>query len=256
VIEPEKARAALIKDILTALDCSDIFIAKDTEAGFGYLHGRTPRIVLCAGRMAPIDGFEFTRRLRRSANVRNCDVSVVITISGPERGDVLAALNAGADSMLPFPMSAKQLQQMLTALDTQKRPFVRAATYVGPCRRRGLVQPEGDQYRRLEDFGAPEALAALMDALRKTFQAAQRGGVQEGGVEHTAQALAIYLTRTRPGVPIDAAALLTQCTALVTQFVAHAPGQETFDHAFTPLRRLITNVISKSLKGAEAAQAA
>lgn len=250
IIEPEKARVAVLQELLRSLDCSEIIVAKDAEAGLAYLECRTPRVVLCAGRMPGVDGFEFTRQLRRSFSVRNCDVSLVLTLSGPERSDVISALNAGADSMLPFPMSVTQLRNLLSALDTQKRPFVRAATYVGPCRRRGLVQADGDVHRRLEDFGAAEALGSMMDALRKTFTAAQRGEVPAAWVEHSAKTLAAYLTEARGDTQIDEAALRAQCLALIGQFVAHAPGQATFEHAFTPLRRLLTTVVSKSQQAA------
>lgn len=256
VVEPERAKAALLQDLLRTLECSEIIVVRDAETALAHLELRVPRIVLCAGRMPGVDGFEFCRRLRRSTTVRSAEVSVVLTIGGPDRNDVLNALNAGADSMLPFPMSLTQLRQMLSALDTQKRPFVRAATYVGPCRRRGLVQAEGDVSRRLEDFGAKEALGSLMDCLRKVFALAQRSTVPQDWVDHSAAALATYLTEARGDTNIDEAALSAQCRALVAQFVAHAPGQATFDHAFTPLRRLLTNVVAKSVQAAERAKAA
>lgn len=246
----------MVQDLLRTIGCSEIIVVRDGESALSHLEFRAPRIVLCAGRMAPMDGFEFTHKLRRATAARNCEVSVVLTIAGPERGDVISALNAGADSMLPFPMSAKQLGQMLSALDTQKRPFVRAATYVGPCRRRGLVQGDGETTRRLEDFGAAEALGSMMESLRKVFAVAQRGVVAPEWVEHASTALAVYLTEARGDTNIDEAALGAQCHALIGQFVVHAPGQATFEHAFTPLRRLLTNVVAKSQQKAETAKAA
>ncbi len=256
VVEPERAKAALLQDLLRTLECGDVIVVRTGEAALAQLELRAPRIVLCAGRMTGLDGFEFTRRLRRATNVRNPDVSVVLTIAGPERGDVVNALNSGADSMLPFPMSVTQLRQMLAALDTQKRAFVRAATYVGPCRRRGLVQGDGEVSRRLEDFGAAEALGSLMDALRKVFAAARRSEVSTDWIDHAAKALATYLTEARGDTNIDENALNAQCRALIGQFVTHAPGQATFEHAFTPLRRLLTNVVAKSVQAAERAKAA
>lgn len=250
VIEPERAKTVLIQDLLRNLDCSEIVTVREPDAAFAFLEGRVPLVVLCAGRMAPMDGFEFTRKLRQAPNVRDCTVSVVLTFAGPERGDVLSALNSGADSLLPFPMSANQMRQMLLALSTQKRPFVRSASYVGPCRRRGLVQGSGDA-RRLEDFGAVEAREEMMSVLRTVYNAAVRGGASPDWIEHAAQKLAIYLTEARGDARIDETALAAQCKALIAQFVAFAPGQSTFDHAFAPLRRLLTTVVAKSLQGAQ-----
>lgn len=250
IIEPERAKAALIQDLLRNLGSTEVVAVRDADAGLGFLADRAPLVVMCAGRMAPMDGFEFTKTLRHATNVRDCTVSVVLTFAGPDRNDVLSALNAGADSLLPFPMSSNQMRQMLLALSTQKRPFVRAATYVGPCRRRGLVQGTGVA-RRLEDFGAGEAREALMDVLRTVYNAAVRGGASPDWIEHAAQKLAVYLTEARGGARIDEAALAAQCKALIGQFVAFAPSQSTFDHAFAPLRRLLTTVVAKSLQAAE-----
>lgn len=256
VVEPDRAKSLLLQDLLRTLQCGDISIVREAESALRQLEYRAPRIVLCAGRMPDLDGFEFTRRLRRATTVRSPDVSVVLTISGPARADVINALNAGADSMLPFPMSVTQLRQMLSALDTQKRPFVRASTYVGPCRRRGLVQGDGEVSRRLEDFGAAESLEALKDVLRKVFAVAQRSDVSTDWTDRAAGALAAYLTEARGDTAIDEGALGAQCRALIGQFIAHAPGQATFDHGFAPLRRLLTNVVAKSLLAAESAKAA
>lgn len=246
----------MVQELLRSLECADIVVVPDAEAALSHLHLRTPRVVLCAGRMPGVDGFEFCKRVRSSMDVRRPDVSIVLTLGGPERKDVISALNAGADSMLPFPMSVTQLRQLLTALDTQKRPFVRGATYVGPCRRRGLVQADGLVNRRLEDFGAVEALGSLKESLLKVFQAAQRGQVPAAWIDHSASALATYLTEARPDTKIDSAALGAQCNALIVQFTAHAPGQTTFEHAFAPLRRLLTTVVAKSVQAAERATAA
>lgn len=252
VIEPERAKAALIQDLLRGLDCTEVVAVREPDAGFAFLEGRAPLVVMCAGRMAPMDGFEFTKKLRHATNVRDCEVSVVLTFAGPERGDVLAALNAGADSLLPFPMSANQMRQMMLALATQKRPFVRAATYVGPCRRRGLVQGSGD-VRRLEDFGAVEAREEMMSVLRTVYNAAVRGGASPDWIEHASLKLAVYLTEARGDSRIDEAALAAQCKALIGQFVSYAPSQSTFDHAFAPLRRLLTTVVAKSVQNAQKA---
>lgn len=254
VVEPERARSGMLYDLLRDLGCGEVTVVRDGEAAMAYLECRTPRIVLCAARSASLEGFEFVRRLRRSAEVRSQEVSTVLTFSGVDRNDILSALNAGADAILSFPMSRAQLGNMLHLLDTQKRTFVRAAGYQGPCRRRGLVTD--DSGRRLEDFGAAEELSDMMTTLRALFDLAKRGPVSAESVEVAAMSLATYLRAARPDRHIDDAALRAQCMALVRQYTDHAPGVETFDHAFTPLRKLLTNVVLKGAKKPEAQAAA
>ena len=248
VIEPDRARASMLFDLLRDLGCADTLVVRDMEGALAQLEYRAPRIILCAAR-GGVDGFEFARRFRRAANVRNPEVSTVLTFPGVDRNDILSALNAGADAILSFPMSRTQLATMLNLLDTQKRAFVRSATYVGPCRRRGLVSD--DSGRRLEDFGAAEALADMMATLRALFEVARHGTLNADSIEVAATSLAVYLRAARPDRQIDDAALRGQCLALVRQFTEHAPGQQSFDHAFTPLRKLLTNVVLKGAKKAE-----
>ncbi len=236
----------MLIDLLRDLGCGETLVVRDAEAGLAQLEYRAPRIILCTARGALIDGFDFTRRFRRATNVRSAEVSTVLTFAGVDRNDILSALNAGADAILSFPMSRTQLGTMLNLLDTQKRAFVRSATYVGPCRRRGLVSD--DSGRRLEDFGAAEALSDMMTTLRALFEVAQRGPLAPDAIDAAAASLASYLRAARPDRQIDDLALRGQCRALVRQFSDHAPGQQSFDHAFTPLRKLLTNVV---LKGAE-----
>jgi two-component system, chemotaxis family, chemotaxis protein CheY len=249
VIEPDRARAAMLVDLLRDLGCVDSPVVRDGEAGMAQLAVRRPRIVLCAARGAGLDGFEFARRLRRADNVRDPETSTVLTFSGIDRTDILSSLNAGADAVLSFPMSRAQLGGMLKLLDTQKRAFVRSATYVGPCRRRGLVSEEGG--RRLEDFGAADSLAAMMLLLKALFEIAQRKAVSSEAIDGAAGSLAVFLRAARPDRQIDDSALHAQCVALVRQFSDHAPGQPSFDHAFSPLRKLLVNVVLKGAKKAE-----
>ncbi len=246
LVEPDRARTQLLTDLLRDLGCTEIFAVRDPEAAMAHLEFRAPRIVLCAARMAPVDGFEFTRRFRRAHGMRSNETSTVLTFSGVDRSDILSALNAGADAILSFPLSRTQLGGMLNLLDTQKRAFVRSATYVGPCRRRGLVSEEGG--RRLEDYGAPEALAAMIAAMEALFENARRGPAPLAAVERPAVALADFLRAARRDRAIDEAALATQCKALVRQFADHAGNQKSFDHAFAPLRKFLINVVLKDVK--------
>lgn len=248
VVEPDRARSSMLFDLLRDLGCAETTVVRDGASALGQLEFKAPRIVLCAARMPGEDGFAFTHRFRRAPNVRSNEVSTVLTFGAVASNDIVAALNAGADAILSFPLSRNQLGQMLTLLDTQKRAFVRAASYVGPCRRRGLVGSDGG--RRLEDFGAAEALGDMMGALRKLFTVAQRREVTPEWLDETALTLAAYLRAARPDRQIDDAALAGQCGALVRQFADHAPAMKSFDHAFAPLRKLLTIVVLKDAKKA------
>lgn len=254
VVEPDRARASMLSDLLRDLGSGETTVVRDSEAALAQLEFKSPRIILCAARMAGEDGFAFTHRFRRATNVRSNEVSTVLTFGAVSSNDIVAALNAGADAILCFPLSRNQLGTMLGLLDTQKRAFVRAATYIGPCRRRGLVGSEGG--RRLEDFGAAEELGEMVEALKALFEITRRRGSSPEWLDTTAGKLAAYLRAAAPDRRIDDAALGAQCGALVKQFVDHAPKMKSFDHAFAPLRKLLTHGVLKDVKPNAATQSA
>lgn len=240
-IEPDRLRLPILTDHLRELGCGEVVACPDAETGFDHLRTLRPRIIFCAARIRPMDGFQFVYRFRRSLEVRNQETPIILTFAGVDRVEVAAAIDAGADAVLSYPVSLAQVSHLLQMLDAQKRPFIRASTYVGPCRRRGPMP--GIFGRRLEDYGAPEALEALKLKLERVYEVAQREPVAPEWVETCATALVDYLCTARPGGTIDVAALRIQCEALVRQYSEHAFGQKTFDHAFAPVRRFLTTVM-------------
>jgi hypothetical protein len=69
-------------------------------------------------------------------------------------------------------------------------------------------------------------------------------------LDSAAASLATCLRAATRERRIDDAALSAQCVALIRQFADHAPGQKSFEHAFKPMRILLTGVVLKNPKKA------
>jgi len=93
--------------------------------------------------------------------IRMCDGAVseapiVMIMPAPSKEKVFAARDAGVNEILGLPLTAKQMDTRLQYLSSQPKPFVRAATYIGPCRRREAMQVfHGKERRRSAPSSVP-----------------------------------------------------------------------------------------------------
>lgn len=80
-------------------------------------------------------GIALVRALRRFPGLRS-EMPVMMVLPNPSRETVLQARNAGVNEILGLPLTGKLIGQRLAYIHHSPKPFVRVATYVGPCRRR------------------------------------------------------------------------------------------------------------------------
>ncbi len=109
--------------------------ARSGEEGLSEFEREGADMVLVDLRLPDMDGFEVTRRIRRSTNVP----IAMVTASG-DTHDVVAGLEAGADDYVVKPVVAKELSARIRAL--LRRSGTSAA--------RGTVQRFGDVELHLE----------------------------------------------------------------------------------------------------------
>ena len=82
------------------------------------------------------DGLERLRWLRRAPNSPKRQIPVVVASQSRDMATINAVINAGGNEYVLFPASGDQLLKKITAARNSNRPFIEAADYVGPCRRR------------------------------------------------------------------------------------------------------------------------
>jgi len=64
----------------------------------------------------------------------------VMVIPSPDKEKVMTARDGGCHEILGLPLTAKLLTTRLNHMIGNPKPFIRAQTYIGPCRRREVVQ--------------------------------------------------------------------------------------------------------------------
>lgn len=94
-------------------------------------------------------GIELLKFVRRNCSGGRSEVPVLAVVARPNLERVMDARNAGADEIVAVPMTLGSVESRMMAMMTNRRPFVRARGYVGPCRRKPLQRIWGHDERRL-----------------------------------------------------------------------------------------------------------
>jgi DNA-binding response OmpR family regulator len=107
-----------------------------------------PRIVLTSSRIPGISGLEYTRLIRAGHNKVSRVTSVIVMTDTPTTSFLTAARDAGVDEMLVRPFNGAGLLARVEAVLARPRRFVESTSYVGPCRRRRMLEEYGGPQRR------------------------------------------------------------------------------------------------------------
>ncbi|HWA49663.1 MAG TPA: response regulator [Dongiaceae bacterium] len=158
-IEGITAMVSTLSGVLRSFRFSAVEVINSSEEAWARLTGE-PRlkadIFLLDWDAHPINGEEFTRRLRRLEAPQLAELPIIGMIAGPDRPTVLAARDCGMNALLLRPFSATQLMERVIWTLSQDTPFIRSEHYVGPDRRRFRTAEYLGERRRSDDFDAPE----------------------------------------------------------------------------------------------------
>lgn len=145
VIDPRAHMATLVADMLRVLSWRDIREVTEASQAQLLLQRATFELVIVDDALGGVDAIELVRRLRADSASPNRLTAVIMMSAAPDLKRIAAARDAGVTEFLRKPFAARDLKARLDALSTSPRPFVEAAAYSGPDRR-----------RRNQDIGAAD----------------------------------------------------------------------------------------------------
>ena len=102
--------------------------------------------------MAPVDGLEFTKKVRDAATSPNPYLPIIMMTGYAEQSRVVQARDAGVNEFLVKPITAQSLFSRIAEIVERPRAFVRCETYFGPDRRRRTTDNYAGPWRRHDDF--------------------------------------------------------------------------------------------------------
>jgi len=137
---------ALLRSLLQTFGVKEIVECNDGGAAFAALREFKADFALIDLNMEPVDGIEFTRRVRTRRDSPNAHLPIVMITGYTERSRVESARDAGVSEFLAKPITAQKLLSRINEVFERPRPFVAGGNYSGPDRRR----------RRYDDYDGPQ----------------------------------------------------------------------------------------------------
>ena len=141
----------LVRSLLREFGFTWVSEANDAVAAFEVLRVHSADMIITDLAMRPIDGIEFARLVRTAPDSPDPYVPIILMTGHSDRTRVRYARDAGINTFLAKPVSAKSILHHVNAIIADRRPFVRSRTYFGPDRRVSVDRRFKGPYRRMSD---------------------------------------------------------------------------------------------------------
>lgn len=151
VADSARHARALICDILRSAGYRDISQAVCDADLRELVDQQRPAIVIMSANLPGLSGLSFAKQIRNGHNFVPRETSIILTTDAPTRSFLEEARAVGVDEVVAIPFTTQTLTARIRSVVERPRPFVDCPTYVGPCRRRVMLQDYKGPLRRAED---------------------------------------------------------------------------------------------------------
>ncbi|MEO5338047.1 MAG: response regulator [Magnetospirillum sp. WYHS-4] len=136
LVDSNRHMRGLVRGVLHAFGIRDVKEVGDSADALRELKTFSPHLIVIELKVAPIDGLEFTRMVRRGENSLDRFVPIIMLTAYTERHHVTAARDSGVTEFLAKPISAEALYARIYSAVYRQRRFIDSKGYTGPDRRR------------------------------------------------------------------------------------------------------------------------
>jgi PleD family two-component response regulator len=167
----------LMYSILMSVGFKQVFRATNGEEAFDIVCKNDPDLIITDWMMNPMDGLEFTKKVRRHPASPNPYVPILMMTGFSSRPRVEGARDSGITEFLVKPFKAKDLCARITQIIEKPRQFVEAENFFGPDRRRRLEEGYVGARKRDDDPVEPPPGSddsAQKDILKKLREEAKK----------------------------------------------------------------------------------
>ena len=141
----------IVSVLLSNYGIKQIRAVHDGAQALSMLRSWQPDLAIVDFKMEPMDGVEFTRKVRNSSESRNPYLPIIMMTGHSARSRVYEARDAGVTEFVVKPVNARTLLDRIMAVIYRPRPFVRTKSYFGPDRRRRADPNFSGPFRRIAD---------------------------------------------------------------------------------------------------------
>lgn len=136
IVDDSKHMRKLVRTIVNSLGIVEVLEAEDGEQAYERLENFPADIIIVDWNMVPMDGIEFTRKVRTNDDSPNAYVPIIMLTGHTQMKRVQIARDAGVNEFLAKPVSARKIYQRIHSILEKPRQFIRTPSYFGPDRRR------------------------------------------------------------------------------------------------------------------------
>ena len=173
VVDDMKPMLALTKSILSTFGFENVFLAENGEDAFKLACKHDPDFILTDWLMEPIDGLEFTERIRTDPKSPNPYVPIIMMTGFSSKLRVENARDMGVTEFLVKPFTAQDLYARVFQIIEKPRQFVSTEEFFGPDRRRKRSKDYTGPRKRESD-GIKPGDAQTGDILKKLSEEAKK----------------------------------------------------------------------------------
>ena len=151
LVDDNRQMRVLVRELLRPLGMRHCAEPGNAAEGVTMMRTFPADLVITDLAMGDEDGLAFARRIRTADGSPNACIPIVMMTGHAERSRVQAAIDAGVNTFLAKPISARSLADHISHALNDRRPFVRTPTFFGPDRRHHRYHDYAGPFRRAED---------------------------------------------------------------------------------------------------------
>lgn len=151
IADPIVQTRNLVSEVLRGAGFSDVVHARDGNELVAMTEEYDPKIAITTSRLPGVSGLEYTRLVRAGHKNVPRELPIIVMTDTPTMAFLDAARESGVDEMLVRPFTAHAVLVRVKAVIERPRQFIDSAKYVGPCRRRRMVEDYNGPRRRFID---------------------------------------------------------------------------------------------------------
>ncbi len=153
LVDDNQNMRAITSAVLHSADIRNVHEADEGASAFDVLRRHAVDLAIVDFNMFPLDGVEFTRLVRTSADSPNPYLPIIMMTGHSERARVYEARDAGVNEFIVKPITAKAVLDRINAVILRPRAFIKSEGYIGPCRRRRDAPDYAGPFRRSSEAG-------------------------------------------------------------------------------------------------------
>ena len=176
IVDDMAPMLTLCKSILSIFGFKNVYLAHNGEEALEMTIRHDPDLIITDWMMAPMDGLEFTKEVRKNPLCPNPYVPIIMMTGFSSKLRVEAARDCGITEFLVKPFTSRDLYNRIVQIIERPRQFVDASDFFGPDRRRRVIKDYQGPQRRDDDDSKQEATKeqkSASDILKKLRDEAQ-----------------------------------------------------------------------------------